>query len=122
MMPANYISVPRCQHITAAMPSCSCHRITLSCNNRGKAFEKAFKLPSPGSFQRVSAESDSSDAGRRVFLYPETSEPFQVDAMSLIATAEHTTKAFDADLQSLNRMIAKMGGHAERQLTLAVNA
>ena len=42
--------------------------------------------------------------------------------MTLIATAEHTTRAFDADLQSLNRMIAKMGGHAERQLTLAVNA
>jgi phosphate transport system protein len=42
--------------------------------------------------------------------------------MTLIATAEHTTRAFDADLQSLNRMISKMGGHAERQLALAVNA
>lgn len=35
---------------------------------------------------------------------------------------EHTVKAFDADLQILNRMIAEMGGHAERQIVQAVDA
>ncbi len=35
---------------------------------------------------------------------------------------EHTTKAFDADLQELSRMIAEMGGLAERQIADAVDA
>jgi len=35
---------------------------------------------------------------------------------------EHTTKAFDADLQELARMIAEMGGFAERQIGDAVDA
>jgi phosphate transport system protein len=35
---------------------------------------------------------------------------------------EHTTKAFDADLQELARMIAEMGGLAERQIGDAVDA
>src|SRR6185369_2322944 len=39
-----------------------------------------------------------------------------------IAVSEHTTKAFDADLLDLTRMIAEMGGYAERQLTEAVEA
>ena len=37
-------------------------------------------------------------------------------------TSGHTVKAFDADLESLNRMIAEMGGHAERQIAQAVDA
>ena len=36
--------------------------------------------------------------------------------------AEHTTKAFDYDLQELARMIAEMGGLAEAQLTRAVES
>ena len=36
--------------------------------------------------------------------------------------SEHTTKAFDADLQELSRMIAEMGGLAERQIADAVDA
>ena len=39
-----------------------------------------------------------------------------------IAITEHTTKAFDADLLDLTRMIAEMGGFAERQLIEAVDA
>jgi len=35
---------------------------------------------------------------------------------------EHTTKAFDADLQELARMIVEMGGLAERQIGDAVDA
>jgi phosphate transport system protein len=36
--------------------------------------------------------------------------------------SEHTIKAFDADLQELSRMIAEMGGLAERQIGDAVDA
>jgi phosphate transport system protein len=39
-----------------------------------------------------------------------------------IATTEHTVKAFDTDLQMLDRMIAEMGEHAHRQLMQAVGA
>jgi len=35
---------------------------------------------------------------------------------------EHTAKAFDADLQDLSRMVAEMGGLAEKQIAEAVNA
>jgi phosphate transport system protein len=35
---------------------------------------------------------------------------------------EHTTKAFDADLQDLARMVAEMGGIAEKQIGDAVDA
>src|SRR5215468_7145628 len=35
---------------------------------------------------------------------------------------EHTIKAFDADLQELGRMIAEMGGLAERQIGDALDA
>jgi phosphate transport system protein len=41
--------------------------------------------------------------------------------MSLITT-EHTTKAFDVDLQDLKRMIAEMGGRVEQQLHGAIDA
>jgi phosphate transport system protein len=39
-----------------------------------------------------------------------------------MATTEHTLKAFDADLQELTRLIAEMGGYAERQIIDAVDA
>lgn len=39
-----------------------------------------------------------------------------------IATSEHTTKAFDVDLQELTRMIAEMGGFAEKQVNEAIGA
>jgi phosphate transport system protein len=45
----------------------------------------------------------------------------EVPAMS-IAITEHTLKAFDADLQELTRMVAEMGGLAERQIIEAVEA
>ena len=35
---------------------------------------------------------------------------------------EHITKAFDADLQELTRMVAEMGGLAEKQIADAVSA
>ena len=35
---------------------------------------------------------------------------------------EHTTKAFDGDLQELTRMVAEMGGLAERQIVDSVDA
>jgi phosphate transport system protein len=35
---------------------------------------------------------------------------------------DHTTKAFDSDLQEITRKVAEMGGLAERQLTDAVRA
>ena len=37
-------------------------------------------------------------------------------------TSGHTTKAFDADLQNLSRLIAEMGGCAERQLAEVIEA
>jgi phosphate transport system protein len=39
-----------------------------------------------------------------------------------MALAEHTTKAFDFDLQELARMIAEMGGLAERQIIEVIEA
>jgi phosphate transport system protein len=36
--------------------------------------------------------------------------------------SEHTAKAFDVDLQELSRMVAEMGGLAEKQLADAVDA
>ena len=36
--------------------------------------------------------------------------------------SNHITKAFDADLQDLNRMVAEMGGLAEQQIAEAVDA
>jgi phosphate transport system protein len=41
--------------------------------------------------------------------------------MSLVA-AEHTTKAFDVDLQELKCMVAELGGRVERQLHSAIDA
>jgi phosphate transport system protein len=41
--------------------------------------------------------------------------------MSLTAS-EHTTKAFDVDLQDLKRMVAEMGGRVEGQLHGAIDA
>src|ERR1700760_654454 len=41
--------------------------------------------------------------------------------MSLVTT-EHTTKAFDIDLQDLKRMVSEMGGRVERQLQGAIDA
>jgi phosphate transport system protein len=35
---------------------------------------------------------------------------------------EHTAKAFDVDLQALSRMVAEMGGLAEKQIADSVNA
>jgi phosphate transport system protein len=35
---------------------------------------------------------------------------------------EHTTKAFDSDLQDLTRLVAEMGGLAERQIVQSVDA
>jgi len=34
---------------------------------------------------------------------------------------EHTAKAFDVDLQELTRMVAEMGGLAEKQIADAVD-
>src|SRR5882757_8644895 len=39
-----------------------------------------------------------------------------------LATTEHTTKAFDADLQDLKRMVSEMGGRVELQLHGAIEA
>src|SRR6186997_3317184 len=39
-----------------------------------------------------------------------------------MAMPEHTAKAFDVDLQELTRMVAEMGGLAERQIADAVDA
>ena len=36
--------------------------------------------------------------------------------------SEHTAKAFDADLQELSRLVAEMGGLAERQIVDSVDA
>src|SRR5262245_3127944 len=36
--------------------------------------------------------------------------------------SEHTPKAFDSDLQELTRLVAKMGGLAERMITDSVDA
>ena len=36
--------------------------------------------------------------------------------------SSHITKAFDADLQDLNRMVAEMGGLAEKEIADAVQA
>jgi len=36
--------------------------------------------------------------------------------------SEHTAKAFDIDLQELTRLVAEMGGLAERQIMDSVDA
>src|SRR3978361_719516 len=36
--------------------------------------------------------------------------------------SEHTAKAFDSDLQELTRLVAEMGGLAERMITESVDA
>jgi len=40
----------------------------------------------------------------------------------MIMAFEHTTKAFDGDLQELTRLVAEMGGLAERQIVDSVDA
>ena len=35
--------------------------------------------------------------------------------------SDHTTKAFDVDLQELTRMVAEMGGLAEKQVADSVD-
>ncbi len=37
-------------------------------------------------------------------------------------TSEHTAKAFDQDLQEITRLVAEMGGLAERQIADSVDA
>jgi phosphate transport system protein len=39
-----------------------------------------------------------------------------------MAMQEHTAKAFDADLQDLSRMVAEMGGLAEKQIADSIDA
>ena len=39
-----------------------------------------------------------------------------------LAASEHTTKAFDFDLQELKCMVAEMGGHVEKQLLSAIDS
>ena len=39
-----------------------------------------------------------------------------------MAMTEHTAKAFDVDLQELARMVAEMGGLAEKQIADSVDA
>ena len=39
-----------------------------------------------------------------------------------LGISEHTTTAFDVDLQSLSRMVAEMGGYAEQQLVQSIDA
>src|SRR6516225_9143149 len=39
-----------------------------------------------------------------------------------MVVSDHTTKAFDIDLQELTRMVAEMGGLAEKQVADAVDA
>ena len=39
-----------------------------------------------------------------------------------MAHSRHTTKVFDSDLQELARVVAEMGGLAERQIAEAIEA
>ena len=39
-----------------------------------------------------------------------------------LGITDHTTKAFDVDLQDLSRMVAEMGGYAEQQLVQSIDA
>ena len=45
-----------------------------------------------------------------------------LDRPRQMARSEHTTKAFDSDLQELTRTTAEMGGFAERQIAEAIEA
>ena len=42
--------------------------------------------------------------------------------MTTTMMTDHTAKAFDADLQELTRMVAEMGGLAEKQIADAIDA
>jgi len=44
------------------------------------------------------------------------------DDVRTITMSDHTSKAFDSDLQDLSRMVAEMGGLAEKQVADAVDA
>jgi phosphate transport system protein len=50
------------------------------------------------------------------------SNDYGEESIMSLATTEHTTKAFDVDLQDLKRMISEMGGRVERQLHGAIDA
>ena len=44
------------------------------------------------------------------------------EPISTTSKMDHTAKAFDTDLQEITRMVAEMGGLAERQIADAVDA
>src|SRR5262249_51660714 len=77
---------------------------------------------------QVSAKKRSTSDQRQAFLantaisdVPRTSSRGEGTSMSL-AASEHTTKAFDFDLQELKCMVAEMGGHVEKQLLAAIDS
>jgi phosphate transport system protein len=51
-----------------------------------------------------------------------SADPARVDSRAFGAMINHTTKAFDADLNELRRKVGEMGGLAERQIAAAVEA
>src|SRR6188508_197993 len=58
---------------------------------------------------------------RRAIDVPRTTSPAGSAEEKPMAT-EHTAKAFDSDLQELTRLVAEMGGLAERMIVDAVDA
>src|SRR5436853_580417 len=64
----------------------------------------------------------ASSGGHRIIITEKTCMRDLQRMPISMALAEHTTKAFDCDLQDLARMIAEMGGLAERQIVEAIEA
>src|SRR5260370_19987199 len=61
------------------------------------------------------------NAPRRAIEAPRTTSP-AASAEEAIMVSEHTAKAFDSDLQELTRLVAEMGGLAERMIVDSVDA
>jgi phosphate transport system protein len=58
----------------------------------------------------------------RITLPAASADAVRLDEEKIDMNSEHTIKAFDADLQDLARMVAEMGGLAEKEISDSVDA
>jgi phosphate transport system protein len=92
-----------------------------SCFSAGRqAGSRSHRGPGEQKCPRPSSQSHLPILNRRILSRGLAAR--SVDRPHLMAWSEHTTKAFDSDLQDLARAIAEMGGLAERQIAEAIEA
>jgi phosphate transport system protein len=73
--------------------------------------------------RQIEPFDEASGRHRQLALIPihDDDATIKLSSEQMVST-EHTHKAFDADLQELSRMIAEMGGLAEREIGDAIDA